>query len=125
MKVAHVAVFRGAARLVPRYTGIVTYGNRKRKMQNNFLCFRLKRANLRNNFYNSILDVLRDLHASKCKKEPRNRPPMHPYGNLQNAMKLTRANISDLLQALKQLMETMLLIAVHKLYRNVLYGVTS
>ena len=31
---------------------------------------------------------------------------MHAYGNRQNATKFTRANNSDLMQALKQLMET-------------------
>ena len=55
--------------------------------------------------YNSIPDALRDLHAYKCKDLTIDLM-MLVYGNRQNAIKFTQANNSDLLRALKYLMET-------------------
>ena len=57
--------------------------------------------------YNSIPDALRDLHTSKCKR-PHNRPYDACLWNWQNAIKFAWANKSNLLRALKNLMETKL-----------------
>ena len=53
---------------------------------------------------NAIPDAQRDLHTSKYKR-PSNKPD---DGNRQNAIMFARANNSDLLRALKHLIETRL-----------------
>ena len=71
-----------------------------------------KRAEPKNNFitmtfWNSIPDVPRDLHTSKCK-----RPPNRTYDGYlwkpAKRKKFARANNSDLLRALKHLIKTRL-----------------
>ena len=56
---------------------------------------------------NSIPDALRDSHTSDAKNLAINLA-MLTYGNRPNAIKFARANNSDLLRALKHLMETRL-----------------
>ena len=69
MKVAHVELFRRDAKLVPRYAVTAIYGNREHRIQKRISALRRIRARL----YNSILEALRILHTSICKR-PRNKP---------------------------------------------------
>ena len=57
---------------------------------------------------NSIPDELRNLHTSRYKKNLAINLTRGGYGNRQNVIRLARENNSDLLRALKHLMETKL-----------------
>ena len=107
MKVAHVELFQGDARLVPRYAVTATYGNQERKVQKIFSALREQRAKSRNNFitqYRMRYTIYIPLNAKDLTVDL----TMHPYGNQQNAIKFARADNSDLLRALKHLTETSL-----------------
>ena len=74
-----------------------------------------KRARLaKNQFYNSIPDSLSGLNA----KHLTIGLAMLAYGNRRNTLKFARANNSDLLRELKQLMET-------KLYKGLVVCVSN
>ena len=99
----HVKLSWGDARLMALYAVTATCGNRERRMKKIF-CLLEKKRKAKEQFYNPILNVLRDLHTSRCKRL------LRPYDvclqNRQNAIKFARANNSDLLRAPKHLMKT-------------------
>ena len=111
IKVAHVELFRMVARLVLRCTVTVIYGNRERRIQKIFSSFRKKEQN-QGTIYNTdvrkILFITQyQMHTSECK-----RPPNRTYDGYlwkpAKRKKFARANNSDLLRALKHLIETKL-----------------
>ena len=111
-KVTHVELLRELAP-VPRYAATVIYKNQQRNKQNRFSALRKKGAKLKTKRLTATLG--KPLFLIKCRMRyaiymPPNtkvlaiNQTMVTCGNRQNATDLARANNSDLLRSLKQLM---------------------
>ena len=95
---------------MPQYAVTATFGNRERSVQKRFSVLLKQRAKPRNNFWR--VAVYNSMRYAICirlnAKDLAIDFMMLAYGNRPNAIKFARANNSDLLQALKHLMETRL-----------------
>ena len=90
MKVAHVELFQGDARLVLRYAVTATYGNQEGKVAEKFFCSPRTKSKAKEKFYNSMPYALHDLHTSK-----RKRPHSRPYdASLQKLAKCNKVRTS-------------------------------
>ena len=114
-KVKHVELLRGLARPVPRYAVTVIYRNQQHKKQKRFSVFRKRRAKpktikITTTFGKSLFlaqyQMRYAIYIPPNTKDLAINLMMVADGNWQNAILFARGNNSDLLRALKQLMET-------------------
>ena len=117
-KVAHVELLRGDARLEPRFAATATNGNRERSVQNKkYFLISQKRAKPRKIFIATTFGKSLFITQHRMRyaisiplnaKDLTIELTMVAYGNRKNATKFARANNSNLLRALKHIIETRL-----------------